>query len=160
MNKDQTKPLLVQLLLFGSSLVCPWLKLPNKPKAAQEASSAALYGPDPHPVLLAADPLVDAAASAALPPNRHPDRRRTSASAEYDLGGKLARLHGGMHLLLQHGTEDIATDPEGAKRLYEQAAAAAGGDALGRASRPCAAACRATAKWASRRSRSTTASRT
>ena len=41
----------------------------------------------------------------------------------------LARLHGGMHLLLQHGTEDIATDPEGTKRLYEQAAAA-GGDAL------------------------------
>ena len=35
-----------------------------------------------------------------------------------------------MHMLLQHGTEDIATDPEGTTRLHEQAAAAAGGDAL------------------------------
>ena len=130
MNKDQTKPLLVQLLLFGSSLVCPWLKLPNKPKAAQEASAAALYGPDPHNVLLAADPLVTPGFGPRFRQIDIPIAAARMTAAEYDLGGKLARLHGGMHLLLQHGTEDIATDPEGTKRLYEQAAAAAGGDAL------------------------------
>ena len=129
MNKDQTKPLLVQLLRFGSSLVCPWLKLPGK-KAAQEASSAALYGPDPHAVLLAADPLVTPGFGPRFRQIDIPIAAARMTAAEYDLGGKLARLHGGMHLLLQHGTEDIATDPEGTKRLYEQAAAAAGGDAL------------------------------